>query len=327
MTELNPSLEDKNIMVTGGAGFIGSYLVDRLVGEKLRNIVVLDNMVLGKMSNLSSAIKRFPKMKVYKKDALSYNTVKSILKKEDIEVVFNLAVLPLKVSLIKPKWTFTHNVDITVNLCELLRLGHYKTLIHCSSSEAYGTSEYAPMDENHPLNPTTPYAASKAACDNLIYSYYRTFGIDMSILRPFNNYGPRQNEGTYAGVVPITIKRILSGKPPVIHGDGLQTRDFTYVTDTADAMIKIYNSIKTRGRILNIGSGVETSIKDLITLIAEKMCWRGKILHQKERPGDVRRHISNCFLIRDLFGFYPKVGLNQGLENTIKYYKNNSLSK
>ena len=326
---MSVSLKGKNVLVTGGAGFIGSHLADSLINEKPGKIVVLDNMILGKMSNLVSARKKFPKnkLKIQKKDALKYNTVKSILKKEDIEVVFNLAVLPLKVSLVKPRWSFTHNVDITVNLCELLRLDYYKTLIHCSSSEAYGTSEYAPMDESHPLKPTTPYAASKAACDNLVYSYYKTFGVDMSIVRPFNNYGPRQNEGTYAGVVPITIKRILSGKTPVIYGDGLQTRDFVYVTDTADAIIKVYKSKKTRGMLLNIGSGVETSIKDLVTIIAEKMGWRGKILYRKERAGDVRRHISNCFLIRDLLGFYPKVELDEGMVNTINYYKNNNRSR
>jgi UDP-glucose 4-epimerase len=212
-------------------------------------------------------------------------------------------------------------VEIAMTTCELIRNGFFKTLIHFSSSEAYGTSEYAPMDENHPLNGTTTYAASKSASDMLIFSYCRTFGIDAAIIRPFNNYGPRQNEGSYAGVIPITIKRILEGKAPVIYGDGKQTRDYLYVTDTAKAAIKVHDVKATRNKVLNVASGVEIPIDVIIRKIADIMGSSKEILYEQDRPGDVRRHIANIFLAKDLIGFSPTVSFEDGLKATVNWYK------
>ena len=315
------SLKNKSILVTGGAGFIGSHLVDGLISQEPERITVVDNFFLGKRRNLEEAKKRFPALRIYDQDASVKEKVGKIIEKEGTEVVFNLAILPLPASLEKPSWVFTHNNDITLAFCELAREDAFDTLIHFSSSEAYGNSLSGPMDENHPLNGTTPYAASKAACDLLVYSYEQTFGIDASIIRPFNNYGPRQNEGSYAGVIPLTIKRIMNDEPPVIFGDGRQTRDYLYVTDTAEAAIKIYNSARTRGRVLNIASGKEVRIDHLLQLIAKLMGFKGRILHEPDRPADVRRHIANVYLAEDLLEFKPTVGLEDGLRMTINWYK------
>jgi UDP-glucose 4-epimerase len=207
-------------------------------------------------------------------------------------------------------------------MCELIRQEYYNTLIHFSSSEVYGTSISGPMDENHPLNGTTPYAASKAACDLLILSYCRTFGIDASIIRPFNNYGPRQNEGSYAGLIPITIYRIIKNEPPMIFGDGKQTRDYLYVTDTAKAAIKIYENNKTRQKVLNIASGKEISIVYVVKKIAEYMNYdTEKILYDPDRPGDVRRHIANIYQAEDILGFKQTVSFEDGLKRTVGWYK------
>jgi UDP-glucose 4-epimerase len=221
----------------------------------------------------------------------------------------------------KPEWTFKHNIDLTLTMCELARNDLFKTLIHFSSSEAYGTSISGPMDENHPLNGTTTYAASKAAEDLLIFSYCRTFGIDASIIRPFNNYGPRQNEKSYAGVIPLTIKRLLNGMAPVIYGDGKQTRDYLYVTDTANAAIDIFKHKNTRNRVLNIASGTEISIRYLVEFIKNYLGCNKQIVYEAERPGDVRRHIANIFLAEDLIGFHPSVNFEDGLKTTIEWYK------
>jgi UDP-glucose 4-epimerase len=315
------SLKNRSVLITGGAGFIGSHLVDRLVQEEPEGIVVVDNFFLGKESNLREARANYPDLKVYHQDASDYERMKEILEKEAVEVIFNLAVIPLPASLTKPRWSFEQNVDITLTVCELAREDIFDTLVHFSSSEAYGTSEYAPMDEKHPLNATTPYAASKAASDHLVFSYCRTFGIDASVIRPFNNYGPRQNEGSYAGVIPLTIKRIMQGLPPVIYGDGFQTRDYLYVTDTANAAIEIYNHNSTRSRALNIASGREISIKALIKAIADYMKFDLPIIYEKERPGDVRRHIANVYLAEDLIGFRPTVDINEGLWRTVDWYR------
>jgi UDP-glucose 4-epimerase len=193
--------------------------------------------------------------------------------------------------------------------------------VHFSSSEVYGDAEQVPMDESHSLKPSTPYGASKIASDHLVLSYVRTFGVDASIIRPFNTYGPRQNEGSYAGVIPLTIRRILEGESPVIHGDGLQTRDYTYVTDTADAAVKIYYAKSTRGKILNVASGKEMSVKNLISKIVELMNCGKPIIYAAPRPGDVRRFIGSNALAKKLINYEPKVDFNGGLRLTIDWYR------
>jgi len=316
------SLKNKSLLVTGGAGFMGSHLVDRLVKEDPDNLVVVDNFFLGKESNLKDAKQVYPNLKIYNQDASDLQAMSKIMNDENVDVVFNLAVVPLLVSLTKPKWTFEQNVNMTVVVCELAREDLFETLIHFSSSEAYGTCEYAPMDEKHPLDPRTPYAASKAASDQLVFSYWNAFDIDASIIRPFNNYGPRQNEGSYAGVIPLTIKRILAGQPPVVYGDGKQTRDYLFVTDTVDAAVKVYERKSTRRRVLNIASGKEVSIESVISTISEYLDTEKKqIVYEPERPGDVRRHIANTFLAEDLLGFKPTIDLNAGLKRTIEWYR------
>lgn len=314
-------LKNKSVLVTGGAGFIGSHLVDRLIKEEPSNLVVVDNFFLGKESNLSEAKLSYPQLKIYHQDASDYEAMKDIVKSEGVQVVFNLAVVPLPASLVRPRWTYEQNINITLCLCELVRSGYFDTLIHFSSSEACGNCQYAPMDENHPLNPTTPYGASKAATDLLVLSYIDAFNTDASIIRPFNNYGPRQNDGSYAGVIPLTIKRILSDEAPAIYGDGEQTRDYIYVTETADATVEIYNCQGSRGKVTNIASGSEISINKLVKLIAEYMGCNKAIIYESERPADVRRFIASINLARDLINFKPEINLEEGIKQTIEWYK------
>ena len=311
------------VLVAGGAGFIGSHLVDRLIDEKPKRLVVVDNFHFGKdkMRNLSSAKARFPSLKIYDQDAAKMRSIKRILENENVDVVFNLAVLCLPLSLTRPKWTYDTNSAISSTLCELLRRDCYKTLVHFSSSEVYGDAEQIPMDENHSLRPTTPYGASKIASDHLVLSYIRTFGVDASIIRPFNTYGPRQNEGSYAGVIPLTIRRILDGESPVVHGDGMQTRDLTYVTDAADAAVKIYRAKSTRGKVVNIASSREITINDLVAKIVELMGCRKSIIHDAPRSGDVRRFVGSHSLAKKLINYEPKVDFDKGLRLTIGWYR------
>ena len=321
LIEVEMTLENKSVLVTGGAGFIGSHLVDKLIPEKPSNLVVVDNFFLGKESNLKEAKKNYPQLRIYHQDASDYEAMKKIVRSEGTEVIFNLAIIPLPASLDKPKWSYEHNVNITMCLCELARERAFDTLIHFSSSEAYGNCQYAPMDEYHPLNPTTPYGASKAATDLLVLSYVHTFNITASIIRPFNNYGPRQNEGSYAGVIPLTIKRIQSGEAPVIYGDGEQSRDYIYVSETVDATIDLYNCPESRGKVLNIGSGKETAIITLVKLIARYLNCDKPIVYQETRPGDVRRFIADINRARDLINFKPGIGLEEGLKLTTEWYR------
>lgn len=315
------SLKDKSVLITGGAGFIGSHLVDRLIQEKPSNLVVVDNLFLGKESNLKEAKENYPLLKVYWQDASDYVAMKKITKQEAIQVVFDLAIVPLPVSLEKPRWCYEQNNNIMLCWCELAREGYFDTLVHFSSSEVYGDCQYAPMDEYHLLNPTTPYGASKAAADLLVLSYVKSFGIDASIVRPFNNYGSRQNDGSYAGVIPLTIKRILSGEAPAIYGDGKQTRDYVHVLDTVDATVKLYNCSESRGKVINIGSGEETSIVALMKLIARYMDCNKPITYQEARQGDIKRHIAGISLAKTLINFKPQINLEKGLKSVVEWYR------
>lgn len=317
------TLKGKRVLVTGGAGFIGSHLVDRLVKENPNRIVVIDNLFLGNDTNLNETKKSFPNLTIYHHNLADYENTKSIFEKEQIDVVFNLAVIPLPTSLQKPVFTFEENANTVLVVSELLRKKFYKSLIHFSSSEVYGSAEYTPMDENHPLNPCTPYAASKAAGDHLVLSYVKTFGVDATVVRPFNNFGPRQNRGKYAGIIPIVIQRALQGRPITINGDGCQTRDYIFVKDVADAAVNIFKEEKTRGKILNIASGKEISVNDLVKKILNILKLDAKIEHQAVRPGDVQRHFADISLAKKIIHFHPSTGLAEGLAETVEWYKKN----
>jgi UDP-glucose 4-epimerase len=314
------SLTGKKFVVTGGAGFVASHLCDKLLAYEPSKLIVIDNFSLGKERNIKS-FKNNPKVEILKQDASDFREMRGIFDKEEIDAVFNLAVIPLPKSLRFPKETVEENVLMTTTACELLRLKCFRTLIHCSSSEAYGTALYVPMDEGHPEKPLTPYAASKIACDHIVTSYYKTFGLDVAIARPFNAYGPRQNEHSYAGVIPLTIERILNGQKPIIHGDGLQTRDYTYVEDTAEAILQMYMSPQTRGHVVNIASGQEISIKRIIEQIIELTDYKGPVEYAEPRPGDVRRHRGDISLARQLIGYKPMTDFYDGLKKTISWYK------
>jgi len=264
-------LKGKSLMVTGGAGFIGSHLVDRLIREEPERIVVCSNQFSESRNNLAEAEADFDGLVLHQVDVGDYEAMRKIAEAEGVEVVFNLAVIPLPTSLEKPEWTFEENVRMSASICRLAREGVIGTLVQFSSSEACGSARSCPMDESHPLNPETPYSASKAATDHLALSYARTFGIDVSVVRPFNNYGPRQNWGKYAGIIPLSIKRIMEGELLTLYGDGRQTRDFIFVTDTVEAVVRIAKSEETRGRVVNVATGQEVAMVDLMRMIADAM--------------------------------------------------------
>ncbi len=315
-------LSQKNVMVTGGAGFIGSHLVDRIARENPANLVVVDSFFLGNEENLIEARKSFPSLKLYRMDASNLAAMLQLVTAEKIDVVFDLAVIPLPTSLDFPTWTIETNVGIASTFCELARRGYIQTLVHCSSSEAYGSAIHVPMSENHPLVPCTPYAASKAACDHIVLSYRETYNIDAVVVRPFNNFGPRQNPGSYAGIIPIVVRRVLNKTPIEIFDDGEQTRDFIFVRDTVDAMVKIYEEEKTRGQVINIGSGQETSMNSLVSQLTAVMnASHHPVFHSAARPGDVRRHCGDVTRLKELTGFEPRTISTETLTETAEWYR------
>ena len=310
-------IKGSSVLVTGGAGFIGSHLVDCLIAQEAKEVFAVDNMFLGSESNLQDAFAQ--QAILYKDDIELSSSLDYIFENHNIDIVFNCATKALNYSFFNPKNAYLTNTIAIANLLELLRKGEYKTLCHISTSEVYGTAVYEPMDENHPINPTTTYAAGKAAADIALETYVRMFDLDAFILRPFNNYGPRQNHtGPLAGVIPTTIRKIIEGNKPEIYGSGKQSREFIYVTDTVNALIALFDILKP-GESVNIAAENQISIEALITNICELMGYDGEILKREARKSDVECHNASLEKIRSLID-YKLTPIEIGLKETIDWY-------
>lgn len=291
-------LTNKVIVVTGSNGFIGGHLVEALEKEHPKKIIKID--------------------KDTGQDLLDFDKIAKMFSKEKPDIVFNLAVLPLPASLTAPLNTTVEILYMMINLCEMARLKLFKRLVHISSSEVYGNAIFKPQDEDHPLNPRTPYASAKASCDLIALSYQKTFGIDVVIPRCFNTYGPRQPV-KWKALIPNIIDCILNNRPPLIFRGGKRTRDFTYVTDTAQGIIGVAKHAKS-GEVVNIGSGKEIAIEYILEKICKMMDYKGKINYQDERAGDVSQLVCDNNKAVLMFNFSPKIELEEGLRRTIKYY-------
>lgn len=316
------SLRGKAVLVTGGAGFIGSNLVERIQDDGPRKVIVADNFFLGSLSNLS-ALKKIAGVEIVRIDCSDFASFLALCEKEEIESIFNLAVVPLPTSILFPSMTLMTNISITTNCVEVARRKPEIRIIHLSSSEVYGSASYTPMDESHPSNKATPYAASKVASDHVVLSYVETFGIDAMILRPFNNFGPRQNSGSYAGIIPILVDRIRQHQPVRIYGDGEQTRDFVFVRDTVDLIVLLSNKTGLGGSITNIASGIEVSINSLVARVLKVMdAENHPVEHLDARPGDVRKHLGDTSRISKILGTVPAGMTEDNLKETIAWYTN-----
>ncbi|QMV61375.1 NAD-dependent epimerase/dehydratase family protein [Pseudomonas berkeleyensis] len=308
----------KGVLVTGGAGFIGSHLVDRLLAEGAAHVVVIDNLFVGSEDNLAEALAS-GKATFYRDDAELSTSLEYIFTNHAIDVVFNCATKALNYSFLNPANAFDTNVKVVLNLLELQRRGLFRTLCHFSTSEVYGSAVYEPMDEAHPRNPTTTYAAGKAAADLAVESYVRMFGVDAYIVRPFNNYGPRQNhKGMLAGVIPITAVRLLTGGTPEIHGEGTQSRDFIYVHDTVDAVVKLHDVLPS-GETVNISTDNQISINELIPRICDHYGYTGEILRKPARHSDVLSHNASNERVKGVIQ-YRLTPFEQGLADTLDWY-------
>lgn len=313
-------LADASVLVIGGAGFIGSHLVDLLVDRGVKRLSVVDTLWLGREENLASARRRRPDLVFYKEDAADYFALRTIFVAERLDLVFNLATRPLSYSFTHPRGAYMTSVDIAVNLAELLREQHFGRLVHFSTSEVYGDAITVPMTEDHPLHPTTSYAAGKLAADVLLQSYVEMFKVPVLTVRPFNNYGPRQNSGDYAAVIPITIRRIASGLPPIVEGSGEQTRDFTYVRDTVRLAADLCECEAAWGGTFNVARADEVRIGELIATIGAIMGCASPAERRPPRPADHRRHLAATDRARSLIAFDDLTPLEVGLAETIAWY-------
>jgi UDP-glucose 4-epimerase len=313
------NISSKNILITGGAGFIGSHLIDEVIRQNPSSITVVDNFFLGQDENLEEAVSN--DLEVMRLDASDLTSMLHVLRSRDIHSVFNLAVVPLPLSINFPAWTSKTNIEIVTTFCELARLEEYDELLHVSSSEVYGSARYATMDEDHPHDVTTPYAASKSAGDQIVRSYIATYGVRARTVRPFNNFGPRQNQGSYAGIIPIVINRLAKDLPILITGDGSQTRDFVFVKETARGICDVFNNEKCLGGVFNFATGKETSILELVHLIMKIMNKEHiEIEFIPDREGDVHRHCADTSLFSSILGYSPCPLNEVQMRETVEWY-------
>ncbi|MBI5195847.1 MAG: GDP-mannose 4,6-dehydratase [Nitrospirae bacterium] len=310
-------MQNKKVLVTGGAGFIGSNLVDKLA--KNNQVVILDNFSSGKKENIihheGSANVEIIKGDIRNKDLL-YNITK------DTDIIYHLAVQCLRVSINDPEINHEVNAGGTFNLCMAALRNNVKRFVYVSSSEVYGTAVKVPMDEFHTCEPTTVYGASKLAGEKYTLAYYRTYNLPSMVVIPFNTYGPREHfESAYGEVIPKFVLRALNNVPPVIFGDGSQTRDFTYVDDTVRGIIMASECDDMIGQTVNIARGEEVSIKKLAEKIYTKLGKPAiKPVFEKDRPGDVKRHFADGKKAESLFKFKAAVGIDDGLDMFIKWF-------
>ena len=309
------------ILITGGAGFIGSHLCDKYTKEG-HTVICLDNFMSGNLMNIRHLLD-YRNFKLVKGDIRDFDLLEKIMR--DVDVVFHLAAqIHVDRSYIEPKLTYEVNVLGTQNVLEVARLYDAKKVIYASTSEVYGSGEFCPMDENHPLNAPHPYGASKIAADRMCYAYIQTYGMNISIIRLFNIFGPRQRDVGYGGVISIFTRRILSNIPPIIYGDGMQTRDYTYIKDAVRAYDLVLNHNKPITEPINFGTGKEVSIIDLANKIIELCGKKGEIkpVQVEPRIGEVKRLIADATKAKDLLGWKPKYRLEEGLKDFIQWYRN-----
>ena len=308
-------------LVTGADGFIGSHLVEMLVanGHKVRALSLYNSF--NDWGWLES-INCLDQIEVVTGDVRDPFFCKEITK--DIDVVYHLAALiAIPYSYQAPGSYIDTNINGTVNMCMAAMENKVSRFVHTSTSETYGTAQYVPIDEKHPMQPQSPYSASKIAADMMAMSFYNSFDFPLSIARPFNTYGPRQSA---RAVIPTIISQIASGMKEIKLGDTSPTRDFNFVKDTCRGFIAIAESEKTIGRTVNIGSNFEISVQDTLNLINKIMNSDVNFVldEQRIRPekSEVHRLWCDNTLISSLTGFKPEYDIEKGLSETIEWFTN-----
>jgi len=313
----------KRVLVTGGAGFISSNFIRHLLEATPYEVVTLDALTYaGNLENLADVLSH-PRLSFVQGDIRHAQLVRDLV--DGVDVVVNAAAEShVEKSIADGASEFvTTNVEGTQILLDAIRERPVERFILISSSEVYGTAESAPMDEEHPLNPRSPYAATKAGADRLAYSYWTTYGLPIVIVRPFNNYGPRQHPEK---LVPRFITQALDDEPLTVHGDGHASRDWLYVGDDAEAIEQVIAAPidDLAGEVINVATGVDISVGDVADLVLDVLGKpRSLTCNVDERPGQVDRHIGSTDKAERLLGWRARTSFADGLERTVGWYRDN----
>ena len=309
--------KNSRILVTGGAGFIGSHLVDKLI-ECDADVTVIDNLDTGNMENVAKH-KHNDNFHFVKDDICNFNLVKKLVKEAD--AVFNLAAIAsVQRSIENPLLVNEVNVEGTLNLLKASVDSNVKRFIQVSSAAVYGDASTLPVREDFNLMPLSPYAVSKLAAENYAKVFHQIYGLGTVCLRYFNVYGPRQANNDYSGAITIFANSIMDNRPPTIFGDGEQTRDFVFVKDVVSANMLALTEKKAVGEIFNIATGEVTTINKIVQILLEIMD-KKKLnpVHQEPKEGDIRHSYGSIDKARSLLGYEPTFSLEKGLKELVNF--------
>ena len=316
------NLKNKKILVTGADGFIGSHLVEDLLGVSSDVKALVQYNSMGSWGWLEESEYKND-FEIVLGDIRDSHFTKQLV--SDVDIVFNLAALiAIPYSYIAPDSYIDTNIKGTLNICQAAKENETELVIQISTSEVYGTAQYVPIDEKHPLQPQSPYSASKIGSDSIAMSFHNAFDLNVILARPFNTYGPRQSA---RAIIPTIITQIASGNEKLKLGSLSPTRDLNYVKDTCQGLVSIAECNEAIGQVINIGSGREISIGELAEKIKQLMSSNIEIVEDivRVRPknSEVERLLSDNTLIKKLTGYSPKLGLTAGLKETIDWFTDN----
>ncbi len=309
------------ILVTGGAGFIGSHIVDRLLKEGFE-VTVIDDLSTGRRENIAhhQNIKDFH---FVKGDIRNTALVKKVV--EDVYAVFHEAALvSVPRSIENPLLTNEINVSGTLNLLRACTDANVKRFFYASSTAIYGDTETLPKHEKLMPQPISPYAVSKLAGENYVKIYQKVYALNTICLRYFNVYGPRQTYSSYSGVITIFINNLLKNEPPVIYGDGKQTRDFVHVQDVVEANLLALTKETAIGEVLNVATGTPTTINQLAAMLQRIMKKSLKPVYKDPRSGDIKHNYADITKAKKLLQYNPEISLRKGLTQLVKWYADSS---
>lgn len=300
-------------LVTGGAGFIGSHIVEALL-ERGESVRILDNLATGKETNLTTLRGQY---QLIHADLRNMEAVRAAM--QGVEVVFHqgaLASVPRSIA--DPITSLETNVNGTQNVLLAARDAGVRRVVYASSSSVYGNTPILPKREDMPTNPLSPYAVQKLTGELLCGVFTRIYGIETVALRYFNVFGPRQDPASeYAAVIPRFLNALLNGQQPVVFGDGEQTRDFTYIGNVVQANLLAATAPEAIGYAMNIGCGERISLREVLRIAGEVLDMPVKAIYRDPRPGDVRDSLADIGLARKLLGYDPAIGFRQGLEASV----------
>lgn len=303
-------------LVTGGAGFIGSHLVDRLMKEGYE-VMVLDNFSAGKVENIQHHL-RSQSFRLVKGDGRNLEDVGKVV--GDVDVVFHLAaIVNVPLSIENPLLVNDVNVEGTLNLLEASLKEDIQRFIYVSTCAVYGEARYLPINEEHPIVPLSPYGISKFTAEHYCKIFHQIHGLKTACLRFFNVYGPRQAEGPYSGVITQFVSKLRQNKPPIIYGDGEQTRDFVYIDDAIEASMLALKCKRCFGEAINVGTGKPTRISELANVLTEFLGQaRVKPVYTAPREGDIRHSYADIGKAEKMLGYKPRVTLKEGIRMLLK---------